>query len=72
MPFNPGSCPSTKRSDFSGKPKVGDNAQNSDSKVVHKKVEENKSKKTVVQKENKESNKEDGSGDASIELDETP
>ena len=72
LPFNPGSCPSTKKSDLGGKPKVGDNPQNSDSKVVRKKVEENKSKKMDVQKENKESNNEDGSGDASIELDEMP
>ena len=35
-------------------------------------MKHNKSKKTDVQKENKESNNEDGSGDASIELDETP
>ena len=48
LPFNPGSHPGTKRSDLGGKPKVGDNPQNSDSKVVHKKVEENKSKKTDV------------------------
>ena len=72
LPFNPGSCPGTKRSDLGGKLKVGDNPQNSDSKVVRKKVKENKSKKTDVQKENKESNNEDGSGDASIELDEMP
>ena len=72
LPFNPGSRPSKKRSDLGGKPKVGDNPQNSDSKVVRKKVEENKSKKMDVQKENKESNNEDGSGDASIELDEMP
>ena len=72
LPCNPGSHPSTKRSDLGGKPKVGDNPQNSDSKVVRKKVEENKSKNTDVQKENKESNNEDGSGDASIELDEMP
>ena len=72
LPFNPASCPGTKRSDLGGKPKVNDNPQNSDSKVVCKKVEDNKSKKTDVQKENKESNNEDGSGDASIELDEMP
>ena len=72
LPFNPGSHPSTKRSDLGGKPKVGDNPQNSDLKVVCKKIVENKSKKTDVQKENKESNNEDGSGDASIELDDMP
>ena len=72
LPFNPGSCPGTKRSDLGGKPKVSDNLQNSDSKVVHKQVDENKSKKMDVQKENKESNNEDGSGDVSIELDEMP
>ena len=72
LPFNAGSCPGTKRSDLGGKLKVGDNPQISDSKVVRKKVEHNKSKKTDVQKENKESNNEDGSGDASIELDEMP
>ena len=72
LPINPGSCPGTKRSDLGGKLKVGDNPQISDSKVVRKKVEDNKSKKTDVQKENKESNNEDGSGDASIELDEMP
>ena len=71
LPFNPGSHPGTKRSDLGGKPKVGDNPQISDSKVVHKN-EDKKSKKMDVQKENKESNSEDGSGDASIELDETP
>ena len=72
LPFNPGSCSGTKTSDLGGKLKIGDNPQNSDSKVVHKKVEENKSKKMDVQKENKESNNEDGLGDASIELDEMP
>ena len=70
--LNPGSRPGTKRNDLGGKPKVGDNPQISDSKVVRKKVEDNKSKKTDVQKENKESNNEDGSGDASIVLDEMP
>ena len=39
LPFNPGSHPGTKRSDLGGKPKVGDNPQISDSKVVRKKVE---------------------------------
>ena len=72
LPFNPSSCPGTKRSDLGGKLKVGDSPQISDSKVVRKKVEDNKSKKMDVQKENKESNNEDGSGDASIELDEMP
>ena len=64
--------PGTKRSDLGGKLRVGDNPQISDSKVVCKKVEDNKRKKTDVQKENKESNNEDGSGDASIELDDMP
>ena len=50
LPFNPGSCPGTKRSDLGGKPKVGDNPQNLDSKIVHKKVEENKSKKWMFRK----------------------
>ena len=68
MPFNPGSHPGTKRSDLGGKLKVSDNPQISDSKVVHKKVEDNKSKKTDVQKENKESSNEDGSGDASTDF----
>ena len=34
LPFNPGSHPGTKRSDLGGKLKVGNNPQNSDSKVV--------------------------------------
>ena len=50
LPFNPGSHPGTKRSNLGGKPKVGDNPQISDSKVVVKKLRTIRARKQMFRK----------------------
>ena len=64
MPFNPGSCLGQKRCDLPVQPKVSKNSQKSDSE----KTEEN----TSVKKQNKQKENDDGSGDASVEVDYMP
>ena len=64
LPFNPGSCPGQKRGNLQMQCKVSEKPEKLDSK----KSKDNKS----VDKESKPKQKDDGSGDASVELDEMP
>ena len=50
LPFNPGSCPDTKRSDLGGKPKVIDNPQISDQKLYVKKLNTIRARKWMFRK----------------------